>query len=573
MLNVIEVGLITILLLSGCTNSTNHTCLPVLTEAERLAETNPDSAHLLLQTIQYPEQLSEHDFAAWCLLSEKIYNRGTDDEKPHLPSLFLERANQYYKRHGTTEQQAFIQLYLGCSYHITGEYDRAMHIFTEALKDAKSWKEYDIAGMICSYMGDVYQTQYLSDKCKEKYNESLHYFTLTDNQKSIAYAYAQLGFEYLYNEEPEEGIHYVLKADSIASLLLDSILITRVCYYLGVAYNEINNFLLAEKSLLKALQFAQRKSDSTIIYYALSDAYIEAVDYGKAYEVLDLSTSNLTKDGVLRQYYLIEKKKQNFKQALQYLEQYQQALDSIQTEQKKMHTLEIEQKYNHEHADNLKNKAQLSSQRYYIIAFVATTLAFLILFIHQVMLRRKNRIIMEQKESLNKADLRIAAIFKQLQEEKENLQKSEKENRENSATLIAHQKRIEKLQIKSFLAKLEMIRNLSPIGKKIIKSVEKVILSGKALSSSEWSTLNELILNSFPSLKNLFNNPPINLTEAEYHHCLLAFFDLDAKGESTIMDIKPDSVYKQRTRTRSKLQLNDGANLFEFFKAYCIEHE
>jgi len=573
MLNVIEVGLIAILLLSGCMDSANHPSLPVLIEAGRLAESNPDSAHLLLQTIQNPEQLSEHDFAEWSLISGEIFNRRTDNEKTFLPSLFFERANRFYKQFGSTKQKALIRLHLGRSYQKTGEYDYAMHIFTEVLKDAENWNEYYAAGMICSYMGDIYQTQHLSDKCKEKYNESIYYHTLANNPKSIAYAYAELGFEYLYNEEPEEGLSYILKADSIASLVQDPVQIGKICYYLGVAYSELKKFTDAKQSFVKAFQFAHTKADSIDIYYALSDVHIAAGDFEEARNVLKSELSNYLKDGILRQHYLIEKGKQNFKQALEYLEQYQQTLDSIQTEQKKMHTLEIEQKYNLEHADNLKNKAQLSSQRNLMIALVAIALTFLILFISQLIVRRKNRVIMEQKDALNKADTHITNISKLLHEEKENLQKSEKENRENSATLITHQKRIEKLQKRSFEAKLEMIRNLSPIGKKIIKSVEKVILGGKALSSAEWNTLNELILTSFPSLIDLFNKLPSKLTDAEYRHCLLAFFDLDAKGESTIMNIKPDSVYKQRTRTRSKLQLDDGVNLFEFFKTYCIEHE
>jgi len=574
---LILTGIVATLLFTGCINSVKYQYLPVLNNAEQLIETNPDSAHQLLKSIEHPEELSEHDFAKWCMISGKIYNGRTDIGKTFLPSLYFERASKYFQLYGTTEQRAFIRLYLGRSYQKTAEYDQAMQIYTETLKDAEEWQEYNAAGTICSYMGDLYRHQFLFDKSKEKYKEAIHYFDLGGNQRTQAIVLVDLGYVYSYVEKSETGLEYFKEADSIAHLIDDSTVMRYIYYYSGLVHDELNNFSEALQNYEKALQLSRTKTDSILPYYAISYSYIVAEDFQKAREILDLGKNNLTKDGILHQLYLIEKGENNFKEALNYLEQYQDALDSIQVEQKKMHTFEIEQKYNLEHAENVKNKAQISAQRNYIVALIATTLAFLVLLIHQVLLRRKNRIISQQQASIKSSDQVIAKISDQLVQEKEaqqELEKAlEKSNKEHEEAIIEHQQRIRQLKKDSFHVKQERLKYLSDIGKKIMKITEKVKPGGKEFSTADWQALKVTLLEAYPTLNGLIFERSTALTDTEIRQSMLTFFNLGAKGEAIIMNVMPDSVYKQRTRLRQKLFLEEGAGLFEFFKTYCIEHE
>lgn len=573
----IRIGIMAIIVFSGCKNSGNHQYLPVLIEAEQLAETDPDSTHLLLLSIENPEELSEPNFAKWCLISGEIYNERTDDGKTFLPSLYFEQANRYYKRYGTNKQKAFIRLYLGRSYQKTGEYDQAMHIFTEALKNAEAWKEYNAAGMICRYMGDIYQIQYLSDKSKEKYKESIHYFNLANNLKRIAYTNTELGFEYFCDEKDEEALNYLYQADSIADILQDSALIGDISYYLGLIHIELGEYIIAEQNLLKALRFVRTKKDSSVIYFAFSDIPIAKGNYIEARDILNSKINDQTKYGISYQFYLIEKGEQNFKQALNYLEKHQEVSDSIQTKQKKMHTLEIEQKYNLEHAENVKNRALISSQRNYIVAFITSSLTLLLILILQFVMRKKNRIISQQQQNINKSDLVIKIISGKLAHEKK-IQKEleealEKSNQENAQILAEQTQQIEQLKIDSFHVKHEKLKYLSVIGKKILKITEKVTPGGKEFTAADWQALKELLLETYPSLNTLLWNRSTPLTDTEIRQCMITFFNLGAKGEAIIMNIMPDSIYKQRTRLRQKLFLEEGESIFEFLKAYCIEHE
>lgn len=561
--------------LTACHKQINNEQFELLRQADSLSEVAPDSAYRVLQSINYPEEIPNQHFAYWCLISGKIFNRRTDAYKTFLPALFYERASKYYMQYGSPEEKSLIRLYLGRAHQETAEYNKAIQIYSEALTDAKEWKEYNAAGMICWYMGDIYSIQDYSDKSKEKYNEAIEFFKLAGNQRAIALTLSDIGFEYVLDKRPEKGLVYLLQADSIANLSDPSII--SISHNLGVTYIELKEFSLAKTHLLKTLQNAQSKEDSILVYYVLSDVYIAAGDYKQAQEVLEKGTDNWTMDGVHYQLYKIEKGKQNFEQALVHLEAYQDAIDSTQTEQNKMYTLEIENKYDLEHAENQKNKARIDAQRNFIFLLIVLAGLLFTIILYQLMRKQKNKIIAGQRDELSKADGIISHIYIQLNQEKEKLQNTQasllKSNEQNDINLSDQQERISALSEELFTTKLEKIILITSIGKKIRKMTEKVIPGLNGLSRNEWDTLSSVFRDTFPSLENLLWSSTTPLTKAEIHLSLLAFFKLDAKQESIILDIAPASIYRQRTRLRQTLHLDEGTDLFEFFKAYCKEHE
>jgi len=548
----------------------------LLKQADQLSATAPDSAYAILQSIGQPEDMNNRDFAYWCLISGGIFNHRTDAGKTFLPALFYERAVKYYMKHGTPEEKSYIRLYLGRAYQETAEYNQATSIYTETLNEAIQWQEYNAAGMLCCYLGDIYHTQYYTDKCKEKYREAIDFFKLVNNQRAIALTLADIGFEYLMEKKPADGLIYLLQADSIADLLQDTSLIS-ISLNLGSAYIDLKKFSLAERHLLKALELSNSETDSVTIYYTLSDIYIAAGDYGQAYKVLEQGTNSKTTDGVHYQRYLIEKGRQNFENALVHLERYQKAIDSTQMEQNKMHTLQIEQKYNLEHAENQKNKAIVKAQRSFLFLLIVLTGLLFSIVSYQLMRKQKNKIIAKQREELSKVDGTIAHITTQLQQERQNLKKAQfslqNTNQSHDVNLSDQQKRIELLRKELFNTRLEKITQVSAVGKKIRRITEKTAPGEKTLTPGEWKALSSLFRTTFPALEPLIWNPDSPLTESEIRSSLLAFFNLEAKQESRILNIEHHSVYKQRTRLRHTLRLDEGAGLFEFLKAYCIEHE
>ena len=110
--------------------------------AEILLEANPDSAYILLNEVKTPNRLNERQFARWCMLycraADKLY-------KDMLYTEQLNRALDWYKSHGTVEQQAWIGLYLGRSYMEDKLFIPATKAYSEALDLAKEKHSYNVA--------------------------------------------------------------------------------------------------------------------------------------------------------------------------------------------------------------------------------------------------------------------------------------------------------------------------------------------------------------------------------------------------------------------------------------------
>ena len=99
-----------------------------------------------------PDNLSDKLLARWCMLSGKVADTLYTD-LPYVQQLL--RAQAYYKSHGTKQEQAKIGLYLGRSYVEDKENEKAMKVYLQALDIALRSEDYNQAGYICSYMGDL----------------------------------------------------------------------------------------------------------------------------------------------------------------------------------------------------------------------------------------------------------------------------------------------------------------------------------------------------------------------------------------------------------------------------------
>lgn len=94
-----------------------------------------DSASVLLDSVKTPDELDDEDFARWCMLRGKV----TDETTTGLPPIYQwKRAQGWFTKHGTPEEQAQTALYLGRAYAEDGEYDKAMKTYTDTLNWPKN---------------------------------------------------------------------------------------------------------------------------------------------------------------------------------------------------------------------------------------------------------------------------------------------------------------------------------------------------------------------------------------------------------------------------------------------------
>lgn len=550
MKNTIYLVLLLTVFFTGCRNEIKEQQL--IDHAETLLEINPDSTYLLLDSITMADNLSDKLLARWCMLYGKAADKVYED-MPYVSQLL--RARTWYEKHGTPYEQAQIGLFLGRSYVEDREYMKAMDTYTQALEVAERAKEYNVAGYICSYMGDLYELKGFFQETFDKYNQSADYFLKADNKRSYALALKFMAQTLAFEDSCSLALEYLLKADSIVVCLQDSGAMSSIENGLGNVYGLMGNWDKAEYYLLKSLE--RNVSDIAPSYSALSELYMSIGNIDKARLYLDKSripTKNqLTLIASLYTEYEIEKRCGNMKLALSILEQYVEKVDSIYKSTIHLDVLDAEKRYNHVMLLNENTKLHNTNLIALIIIIIVIGIGLLLCLIVLYYYNRKNKMLYDQEVRLKANEERISALSYELEKKKKEVIVQESIH-DSQSKLSSLKENISNIEKELNLLKDEKIK-YSTIVKKIIKLSSKVIAGNKEqlLTNRDWRSLMELINQTYHSFDEFVSDNPYGLTPTEIQYCYLSFLKLDINSEAILLNINPESISKRRLRIRQKL--------------------
>lgn len=560
------IGLAILLSFTGCGD--DKASVQLIDCAELLLETNPDSAYLLLDSIPMPDEFSERLLARWCMLSGTAADKVFED-MPYVSQ--LKRAQTWFQKHGTPEEQARISLFLGRSYMEDREYDKAMNVYKSALDIALKAKVYNQAGYICSYMADLYEFEDMPQLAAEKYKEAGRYFQKAGNERSYAVALRDVGRMYVYTDSCEVALIYLQKADTIATSLGDSSAMASIYNGLGNIYNELGQFDLAEEYLLKSIRLDS--SDSAPSYLALADVFTNSGNMEKARFYMQqaaIPTHNKdTSTDILYQSYLIAKKENNIAEALHYMERYQEVADSVTLLQNKADIIKAEKSYDYLKVENENIKLKVNKQYHLIVIVCLITVCLFLSLIYQIGMKRKNRKINEQNVAISDISYTLHKKREELANqvfmltEHEHMQGSLEEQK-----IIYQQKEIEIDNLHNELLQLreEKLRS-SAIVKKVIKLSLLVAPQAKKspLSEKDWERLIKQTDEVYPSFIKSLESKNNNITSVYLHLCCVSLLDLDTKQIAVLLDVAPETVNTYRTNLREKLGIKgENKNIREY---------
>lgn len=553
----------------------------LLKQAETLLKSNPDSALSLLDSIQEPLDLTTKNLARWSMLVSEI--RDKQNEKM-LSDTILSEAFSYWKRHGSPLEKSRMALFLGRSYFEADEYEKALEQYAYALEVADEAKEYNQAGYICTYMADVYATEDLIDILIKKYKEAIHYFSLAGNKRSMAIAYNNLGLNFLLNKEYDEALKYCSTADSIATLINDSIVRGAVCNYKGIIYTELKEYKLAEHYTLAALKWFN--NDDAGIYYSLSNIYVEANELEKAKETfkyyLTINTDMKNNSDIYYWNYLLNKKQGDWKKALEGFEKYSAVVDSIGNIKKEETILKIERKYQYNKVLSENRLLKIRSLWFAILLFfiISICLFLCIIYLHS----RKQKLQTKQDlnnykiQLLNKElELQKKVIFfeksiAELEEEKKMFQdkhlSSEKLVQEEKNLLNKYQKEVSELKQQIVHMQIQQLKK-STVAKKLIKLSQKPISNhqGPLFTPKDLRMWKKEVNDVYHNYEERLREKVPALTEEDIDFCILSLLGIDLKSMACLLNINVDSVHKKRFRIRDRARLpKESTNLDDFIQ-------
>lgn len=559
---LILISLLSTLSFIGCRDESD--AIYLIDRAESLLKSDPDSSHILLDSIAVPDNLSDKLLARWCMLSGKVADTLYTD-LPYVQQLL--RAQAYYKSHGTKQEQAKIGLYLGRSYVEDKENEKAMNVYLQALDIALRSEDYNQAGYICSYMGDLYDFEGNYLLGKDKYKEAESYFRKAGNMRSSAFALRDVGRMYAFSDSLDIALIFLLKADTIIVEVGDSSDIGTIYNGIGNIYNMLGNKELAKLYLWKNVNMSD--FDDAPSYRTLAGIYIEEGDFKNARICLEKASvpsfNDMTRFSVLYGYSLLEKAEGNWEKAWFYLDEYNSASDSILTIRNRENIIKIEKEYEHLKISLENMRLKSDKQKYFIYWVISVSILLILLWVFQIRIDRKNKRLLKQEIDLsnksnelfrlrdnlrNKQD-RLEALSIQLSEKNEKL--NELDSREKLEKEYEQIKKEEETLVLRIAERRKDLFLSSAIAKKVIKLSQKVVpgATKSPLSEKDWQNIITQVNEVYPFLADRL--AAFNLSAAELRYCYLSLLGLDSIGESILLHIQPDSVNKRRQRVRQRL--------------------
>lgn len=559
---LILISLLSTLSFIGCRDESD--AIYLIDRAESLLKSDPDSSHILLDSIAVPDNLSDKLLARWCMLSGKVADTLYTD-LPYVQQLL--RAQAYYKSHGTKQEQAKIGLYLGRSYVEDKENEKAMKVYLQALDIALRSEDYNQAGYICSYMGDLYDFEGNYLLGKDKYKEAESYFRKAGNMRSSAFALRDVGRMYAFSDSLDIALIFLLKADTIIVEVGDSSDIGTIYNGIGNIYNMLGNKELAKLYLWKNVNMSD--FDDAPSYRTLAGIYIEEGDFKNARICLEKASvpsfNDMTRFSVLYGYSLLEKAEGNWEKAWFYLDEYNSASYSILTIRNRENIIKIEKEYEHLKISLENMRLKSDKQKYFIYWVISVSILLILLWVFQIRIDRKNKRLLKQEIDLsnksnelfrlrdnlrNKQD-RLEALSIQLSEKNEKL--NELDSREKLEKEYEQIKKEEETLVLRIAERRKDLFLSSAIAKKVIKLSQKVVpgATKSPLSEKDWQNIITQVNEVYPFLADRL--AAFNLSAAELRYCYLSLLGLDSIGESILLHIQPDSVNKRRQRVRQRL--------------------
>lgn len=550
-------------LVVGCQNESEE--IRLINQAERLFDADPDSVITTLDSIPLPEEMSPRLIARWCMLYARAADK-IEDEMPYTNQ--LEIALKYYQKKKMREEEAEIGLYLGRSYVEDKEYEKAMRAYSDALEVALAIKNYNRAGYICSYMGDLYELDDRYVLAAKKYKESGRYFRLAGNMKSYVRSFVNEGRSYM----DVDSNYLALTILKRAEVIIDSLRVDEVRNYvyngLGNIFNVLEKYDLAEKYLLKSIK--EDSSDTASDYLTLSDLEQKRGNLEQAENYLQKANSvsidnDFVPATIAYHYYKINKERDDYKRALSFYEEYVAAEDSLMNISKSVDIYDTEQKYEHLKLHNENIRLLLKGQRNYTFILILLFLCALLIIVYLATIRRKNRSLLKQQEKINTLNQSIYQLYAELRRKSDEL--IQLQNTQYSSVKMQVEYENVQKEVDSLRSRLFELRESKILNSNLAKKIKKISQtvqpnhSEAPVSEKMWIDIEVLMMEVYPSVIKVLKDA--GLSPSEMHLCFLTLFKLDSTAISILLNIIPTSVDRTRLRVRKKLNWEGKQGLYE----------
>lgn len=534
-------GLLLILLLSSCRQE--KAAHPSVLKADTLMEHYPDSALLILESIQEPARMKKADRALYALLLTQAYDK---KDIIHTNDSLIRVAVDYYKDGSDNYRETQSLYYLARVYEDTKNVVFSIKVLLKA-KDVlnKVYKNDRLACLINSSLANQYKKQGFYDKAMEAGKKAFNNCVYRNDPADIFFPLDYIGSIFVLRNENDSALHYYNKALEIAEMQSDSSWIAHYLSEISKIYLSETDFQNAYRYITKAIDF-EPNEETRLIYYGDKGGLfykMQEQDSARYYLIKSLESDDIeTLYLSSLTLFEIEKDKGNYKKAVEYIEINNIMGDSIHvlSEQSEISKLLNEHAID-AYTKKMDFREKRKTARIILSSFVVfVALAFVFMVIDK---RRKSHIIKLQKQLMHNR----SGILKANQK---------KGGAKNRASELVVLKRIcmENIQTSMELFKKNALY-------KEIRAMDRLGNANINLSFLQRNEIKDTIYEAFPDaffcLRDLYH-----LTPDDAFCCILYALNLSNRTVSGCMGVAAGAIKTRKSRLKNKIDDELYAYLF-----------
>jgi len=489
--------------------------------AEKIMETNPDSALHILQKIHPNQALTDADRALYGLL---LFQALEKSNKPLKPDSVISFSLQYYQSVNNKPRLATSYFYKARLYKVAQRFDDATLLYLKALDLIQNSKDYYLLGKIYSDMGDICSIQIDYTEALKKYQEAMNYYKKAGDTVEASYKVIDIGRMYRFLKDYKKAHFFYTKALNQTS---DSLLQGSAYQEIGINYYKAQINDSAQHFLKKSLQYPFKGTNYAIRCYILAELFFDKQLYDSAFQYATLALKYPSTFYNQRDCYRILSNtvysKGDFKKVAYYMSKYQDCTDSVRKIETQTKTSVLE--------DLHQTNGAFSKSKQYVIIFACIIPILIVLSLFIVYrLRKRNK---KKEQELEQAEEKLT--------EKQTLLKD---------SLIQKIEESKVLQTSS-LSKISIAQR-----EKIYKEIYMV-----CLHLNDWETFKKLMNQTFNNLIKSLESKYSDLNQKELIWSCLFLLEVPTNDITLILDCQLGSLYKLKQRVAQKMNLSSTREL------------
>lgn len=375
----------------------DNASIDLLRQAQNIAESKPNDALILLDSISNPEDMDKDNYMQYIVTHLQAKQKAQEDI---TNDTLIFEAQRYFDKQNNAEQAALAHYLAGRVYRAKDLSDKALKCFLQSESYALQFNNYVLAGKDMHIIGNLYFEQGIMDAAIALYKKAFNYYDKgKDTDKYKMQIINEIGRAYDEIENIDSSFVYFQKAMEYAEKLDDqefkSILYNNLGYtYLQMKdYDKASDYLYNSLRLLPISDATNRiKTDINLACLYIYTSQPDSVQY-----YIKLSEKELAeiKDNILLWYLynsLLDsfKQKGDYKQALYYKELGDSAKNLITKKERPLLLLKADKDFHLEQKDKQVDQSRGDTCIYFFVIIVVC-ISLLIFAVCVIRVHRKDK--------------------------------------------------------------------------------------------------------------------------------------------------------------------------------------